>query len=627
MVAADESSPFDRHGRKRRRHYASDCCSTVFLRAMSAVARGGAGGARGSSESKGADLLGASATAGSADGAMDATGSGAEGSGAELEPVNIKVKVNVAGKSFTIPCGRGQQSVKWLATVVAQRYRMMTQNKGVARHRERQLDPPGFFLPDAVTIIGNGRKDAAATEGKTPDVTFPSARVRDVCASDAITEVDVQLSREYELEEDGSRKQTTWSAMAFNFSDAGRRRAEAKRRADVAAADEVRRAEEAERAREEQAALDEMAKLLATDMDNPAALEEALSRDWTHVRVERITHDADQIDAIKRLLLKHFVAISDIYRVYSAFHPGSSSVAMCKQEFNHVAIVCQIADTRKDRAMLERIFVDANGDRNDDPTDSTRFLTRFEFMEALLALAHWKYTSSHTTPAQAVEKLFDNNILPRAAKMAMGTVRKTLASPQVVNHIHHLRRQLRAAFDHYKNLDSDDSPESMFSINFSEFVTMLKDCNMVDEDRRVESRDTTNVGRNVLTNQEIQELFAAVQRDSEEPSAEEARPGKAMESLQELVFGEFLEAVARCGMETWEDHRVPLAIRMIMGFDTVVRLVRPDGSVGPLPEDVSLPEVSDYFDIRASEQEKNSRTPFVTQGSILGGLEHILGVE
>uniref|UniRef100_A0A7S1GBQ0 Uncharacterized protein n=1 Tax=Bicosoecida sp. CB-2014 TaxID=1486930 RepID=A0A7S1GBQ0_9STRA len=581
------------------------------------VARGGAGGAA-FAETKDGGVLSDDGGAGSA----------AEGD----EPVNIKVKVNVAGKTFVVPCGRGQQSVKWLATVVAQRYQMMTQNRGRQRHREAQLEPPGFFLPSAVRVVAGARKDAPGGKEGDDGVTFPATRVRDVCASNAVTELDVALEREYVLAEDGSKKQTTWAAMAFNFSDAGRRRAEAKRRADLARAEDARRAEAEEAALKEKANLDEMAKLLATDLDNPAALEEALTRDWTHVRVERITENPDEIGNIKKLLLQNFVAISDIYRVYSAFHPGSSAVAMCKQEFNHVVIVCQIAHSLKDRGALEKIFVEANGDRNDDPSDSTRFLTRFEFMEALLLLAWWKFSGppANLTPSKCVEKLLDKHILPRAAKMAMGTVRKTLASEPVVKHITACAKKLRAAFDHYKSLDSDSSPESMFSINFTEFIEMLKDCNMVDEERRVDAKDRMSGGRNVLSNQEIQELFAAVQRDDEgPPEKDEPRsPGRAgsNESLQELVFGEFLEAVARCGMETWEDHRLPLEIRMQMGFDAVCKLVKDDGTIAKLSEDEPLPDPEDYFDFR-KELPRADSTPFVTQGATIAGVKHMSGVE
>ena len=57
-------------------------------------------------------------------------------------------------------------------------------------------------------------------EGQT---VYPSVKVKDAVAEGA-TQVKVGLKSVESCEEDGSAEQTTWAALAFNFSENGRRR-------------------------------------------------------------------------------------------------------------------------------------------------------------------------------------------------------------------------------------------------------------------------------------------------------------------------------------------------------------------------------------------------------------------
>lgn len=66
---------------------------------------------------------------------------------------NVRVTVKVGKHVFNIPCGRGEQNMKWLACVVAQRFRLMSKSNGRARQREAKKTPQGFFVPAFVTTV------------------------------------------------------------------------------------------------------------------------------------------------------------------------------------------------------------------------------------------------------------------------------------------------------------------------------------------------------------------------------------------------------------------------------------------------------------------------------------------
>jgi hypothetical protein len=48
-------------------------------------------------------------------------------------PRHLSVKVKVAGMTMTIPCGRGQQDIRWLATVAARRFSALHRPGGRSR--------------------------------------------------------------------------------------------------------------------------------------------------------------------------------------------------------------------------------------------------------------------------------------------------------------------------------------------------------------------------------------------------------------------------------------------------------------------------------------------------------------
>jgi hypothetical protein len=58
----------------------------------------------------------------------------------------MQLNLSVNGLTFAVPCGEGNQSIKWLGLVAAQRYAFMAPH-GRCRTREDAHVKIGFYLP------------------------------------------------------------------------------------------------------------------------------------------------------------------------------------------------------------------------------------------------------------------------------------------------------------------------------------------------------------------------------------------------------------------------------------------------------------------------------------------------
>ena len=92
----------------------------------------------------------------------------------------MKVTVVVNGLTFTIPCGEGEQTFKWLSLVSAQRYALMVPH-GRCRTREDAHAKMGFYVP------------AQVMKFQTGEVMHPGNRLADHCRDGDSLEVMLQV--------------------------------------------------------------------------------------------------------------------------------------------------------------------------------------------------------------------------------------------------------------------------------------------------------------------------------------------------------------------------------------------------------------------------------------------------
>ncbi len=94
----------------------------------------------------------------------------------------MRVAVWVRGRRFEVPCGKGEQDIKWLALVAAQRYSSWLRSQGHAPSREAGVKEVGTYLPSGVgRKLESVRTCPWTTSQSDPaDIVGPSLLVKDV---------------------------------------------------------------------------------------------------------------------------------------------------------------------------------------------------------------------------------------------------------------------------------------------------------------------------------------------------------------------------------------------------------------------------------------------------------------
>jgi hypothetical protein len=264
----------------------------------------------------------------------------------------------------------------------------------------------------------------------------------------------VTLMRTRAQAPNGALARPLWSSLAFSFSDEGRRAAEklvleheawlVARAAELTAEEDSKHREEMER----------MEALLDVDPSDEKALERSLDADWTHVRVQNVARDEEDALECKKVILRRFRVLSDVYRHYSGTSVRGAASSMEFQEFQHLCFVTGLANPTKENRLIESAFARANARRTGvSEAMSEDQLSRFEFFEAVLLLAADKFQTradgSRRSASEALELVCDDFIDPQARKLVAGPVRTAMREPTMQRFLVRLHERLRRVFDFY----------------------------------------------------------------------------------------------------------------------------------------------------------------------------------
>jgi hypothetical protein len=237
-------------------------------------------------------------------------------------------------------------------------------------------------------------------------------------------------------------------------------------------------------------------------------------------------------------------------------------------------------------------------------TDSE--LSRYEFFEAIIALAKlrfcnqqkgkpetsWRQSAGGTsakvelTVAQAYEKMCAEVIAPNSPTKTNDQFKKGMSDPSVQALFGRVHKDLHSIYNHYAAaLDSKPT------MNLEEFTKLMVDAALIGIgtksgkaatkvkvgalrekmkkkalakkilDESAEGSGITKTDRlQELTPQEARIAFALAQRDDEDD----------LEQGRELVFCEFLEAVARIALFKWEFPLMPFRDKIGMALEAIV---------------------------------------------------------
>lgn len=151
----------------------------------------------------------------------------------------LVVTVDVEGATYDIRVGKGYQTVRWLALAAAQRLQRAEvsrrrSDKGFIGERkpvnvedaEGNRVPPQTRLVDLTHIVPKppARSAAEVAEGKDGELNIEQRRLVRL----KVTLGPRLVDRDAHVTETGELAQSTWSAMAYNFSERGRQRTQAK---------------------------------------------------------------------------------------------------------------------------------------------------------------------------------------------------------------------------------------------------------------------------------------------------------------------------------------------------------------------------------------------------------------
>lgn len=431
------------------------------------------------------------------------------------------------------------------------------------------------------------------------------------------------------LEPDGGRKRSMWAALAYNFSDRGRATAAAKAGAyerHLAAAAAAAAAHKEALLREK---LNTLERALALDSDDPLALESSLNADWGHIRIQSLCSGEDAVTAIKRLILLHYTALSDVFKSFSGSSSKAGLSSMQVDEFLHCAASLGAFRLSSQRSALVGIFNRANAGRGTDAdalgSDS---MSRFEFVESVLLMAQLRFegrrhpNGKRITPPEFVERFLEDYVQPLARRLSSGEVRGVLRQWPIQRFLLEHEGRLRKVFDFYASLDEErdrlaanagrrgrdpsraaaaaqlsgaagmaskssagelgrDGQRSDIAataahkslMNVDEFAIMLEHCGLLQRmgggggagrskaatGRRepamgvggvAAANASLRLNMPTVTLPLVRRVFGAVQRD-DDGAAAAGLVATAGDSTEQMVYGEFIEGVARIGVERW----------------------------------------------------------------------------
>eukprot|EP00753_Platysulcus_tardus_P018514 PLAT6892.2.p1 GENE.PLAT6892.2~~PLAT6892.2.p1 ORF type:complete len:639 (-),score=187.45 PLAT6892.2:151-1980(-) len=291
--------------------------------------------------------------------------------------------------------------------------------------------------------------------------------------------------------------------------------------------------------------------------DTPDTLEACLMAELPYSKVEQLLKDSVEMAAVRRLLVEHFAALKDIFKLYSARMSSSYDLfAIGWNSFTDLVITCDIPCEACAIKDLDTIFIAANVKKSKElkqTRNPDRALARFEFLECLVRIAIAKYYKPHAveTPSLALKKLLVENILPHAERYPAQQFRAEKLYVQATDAV--FRRYLTALQDVYRRYSGKYTlPGERAWMSVEEFVALLEDAGLLDGDFTVSEAKYAFVLSQMTAVDEMQ-----------------------TDSHTRMVWLEFLEALARVtDMKHWEadepEDPQPLAVRLPIVLEMVV---------------------------------------------------------
>jgi len=213
-------------------------------------------------------------------------------------------------------------------------------------------------------------------------------------------------------------------------------------------------------------------------------LDAAFENDWhcIYPKLEKFLKVQNERNELKLVCAKFFPTLRACFRYYAAEGGGTEPFSITFNDFGDFCQDTEIVDDKKcSLSAIDTIFIATNFEveKNDDNPDHA--LERPEFLEAVTRLAIAKFSHLDVTPAEALEALMNQHIIPRADRHDCDVFRTASLYLETTDGIFRsFEQDLRSVLNQYgkqrRRLDGKRKPH----LSFENFLKILQDGNLID---------------------------------------------------------------------------------------------------------------------------------------------------
>ena len=318
---------------------------------------------------------------------------------------------------------------------------------------------------------------------------------------------------------------------------------------------------------------------------------------------EGITSPDEEIAALRDVFVAHMPLLADIFRYYcgisddnrSEHSSGGGTAAMSRLEFcswmTHIGLYTVKDDMREMTNVFGLEVLETNvfggggggGGGGSGAPETTAAqnpdgeFMRFELMECLVRMALLKFDGNHKphpktgyafpkvkVPADALRRVIEDFVVPHAREtLSSNKVRQMLLKHEVQVMLQSAYAPLLAVYNFYACEDvRAHHAHARPTMCIAEFHALVTDAALLDEvehDSKFSVEEHRGLGQ-----QDVRLAFAEAQMDADVTVSE----------LSEMLFCEFIEALARIALQKW-GHRDDIGDKEKIGFavDAVTRLL------------------------------------------------------
>lgn len=395
--------------------------------------------------------------------------------------------------------------------------------------------------------------------------------------------VHIDLYDQIPVDEYGTPQYSPWSFIAFHTSASKSKRRDSlieEKLQEVRHLDDLRIRE-----REDMIIatnlpkIEKMKSIMQEQLIDNNMIQTYMQSEWLLIEksgiLESIVYDVEEQKAIKEFFVTNYVEISEMYKSFSAVNSGGCTNTLEYIEFSKFMCETDIFQAGENSNITLKIFIESHlGDDDDNSAASIHSVIRqHEYFVSLIKIATHKFITvpkrelalkrkkghqasiskaSALTQSQAINMLYDQHLKPVIDQLPVGaSVKVALGSEETLLFFHEHLDALSHIFCRYAKCSVATAESSM--INLKQFSSFVNDADFVGGGNSSSGgggHDNEATTHDMVTSKDVRQVFSASQTDTVTNEAETrlVEGSDSHDHQEQMVFSEFLEAVARLGV-------------------------------------------------------------------------------